>query len=442
MNKRLRILVLVLLLLCIRHMAQGQDSTKQDTAQFKVMAVKKDSLVMKPQKRNRKKQSMEIEVSGGYYANSSALTSEFFNAFYLKQFIDDDMKQRVVNRLGYSNRFGADADLGITCTFARDSLFKIKKASWFVAVREREHLDMVFSRDLFDLVFYGNKKYAGQKLDLGSFRLNQLQYQQFQIGLSRPADTANGGWSIGVSLLKGQNHFSAVVPQAEFYTSPDGRYIDLNAQYEVHASDTAHKKLAAFNGIGTSTDLGYDIPYNTFYSEGIFSVQLLDFGFIAWNSNSMHMAKDTSYHFDGINLNNIFQLKDSVLPSSNPDSVIKRNLAYTKGGYVTMLPATFSVHMTGYYGKNLSIEKGINYRMFANSRPYYYIDVAYNIRPKVQASGILAYGGYGKFNFGASLEVQFLKHYRLNIDSYYLGGYVFPKRSTGQGVTVSLTGKF
>src|SRR3989304_4683344 len=60
------------------------------------------------------KTSMEWEVFGDYFFNSSALNTEFVKTFYTSGFISPEIKDRVSSKLKYRNRFGADLNYGFT----------------------------------------------------------------------------------------------------------------------------------------------------------------------------------------------------------------------------------------------------------------------------------------------------------------------------------------
>jgi len=216
----------------------------------------------------------------------------------------------------------------------------------------------------------------------------------------------------------------------------------LDLAMNMRQSDTAKTGWSAFNGFGFSCDLFYEIPYVTWYNGGVLRLDIIDLGFIRWNNKSLYLHQDSLYSFDGVEINSIKDLKNQTIPSSNADSVINNNVSFSTEPYTTFLPTVFNVSTTTYYGKKFIFEKGISYRFNANCRPYYYGNFSWFIEPTVMVSAIVAYGGYGNFNAGAELEARIFKNYTFHIDSYYLLGYLLPKKFTGQGITLGLSGRF
>ena len=384
----------------------------------------------------------EMEMHGDAYINSDAITNEFFFTLLKGRHIDTEIKENVLNRVRYISRWGTDLNYGITWSYSPDSLFGKKGLSTRVEINDRMHANGIFSKDFFEVAMYGNLPFAGKSADLGNFRFNFLRYQQVLFGLEWEADSGRNARGIAISLLKGEQHFQADVRRADLFTAEDGSYIDLDTKLQTFQSDTSKKGPGAFNGIGVSTDMYYEIPYLTWYNEGVMTLNLYDLGFISWNKRSMHHQLDTFFHFEGLEVNDIFDLQENTFPQSDPDSLLNNNLHYSTGSYVTLLPAIFSITATTYYGKKYIVEKGINYRFGANARPYYYGSFVWNIRPKFLLAWNLSYGGYGKFNAGMETVLKVGKRFKFKVNSFYLAGLALASKMGGAGGSVSISGKF
>ncbi|MCC7302953.1 MAG: hypothetical protein IT233_09950 [Bacteroidia bacterium] len=375
----------------------------------------------------------EIEFRSDAFFNSDAITGRFFHAFYLGNYLDSALKSKVRDRTRYISRWGADLSYGIQWNYSPDSLFGKTGIHLQAGLFDRMHANGIFSHDLFHLAFFGNADKAGETLDLGNFRLNMLLYQQLQFGISWEADSTRRGHGFAISLLKGEQNYQLDVKQADLYTAPDGTFIDLSTRMESHQTDTAHRGPGAFNGFGVSADMYWEFPYVTWFHGGVLSVDLNDFGFIAWNKRSLHHRLDTFLHFEGVQVDNLFDLQEGTFPQMNADSVWKNNMNYSTGSYLTFLPAILSIRATTYYGKKFIVEKGINYRFMANARPFYYGSFGWNITRDVFTALNVSYGGYGRLNAGMEAEVKFAKRFKLNVQSYYLTGLALPDITGGLG---------
>jgi hypothetical protein len=385
---------------------------------------------------------LDLEAGGSFYINSNAVTSELMSTFYRGGFITPEMKDRSGKKLKYSNRIGGDLDYGVSVTWKPDSLWHRKNLSANFALRDRFHYDAGFSRDLFNLAFYGNKRFAGQTADLGNFSLNLYRYQQLRAGLEWEGDTAHGSYGLSVSLLKGESDLLVDAGKAFLSTSADGTTIDFDLAMTMRQTDTAHTGMGAFNGAGFSTDFYYEMPYLTWYNEGLLRIEVNDLGFLRWNTRSVFYQVDSSYHYTGVEFSNITDIQNSALPHGNPDSIFRNNVKYGTEPYSRALPAILSVTATTYYGKKFIWEKGMRFRLGANCKPYYYSAFSWYATKNFLVTATAAYGGYGAFNTGLELEYAFPHQLHIHLDSYYLGGYIAPKAFCGQGAALSISKRF
>ena len=232
-----------------------------------------------------------IELWGNYHINSNTIINDFTNHFYLSQFLDSSLKNRVAANLKYQNRLGLNADAGFYYKCSPDTLFGRPKLSIFIAIKNREHFDMRFSDDFFNLVFYGNRKFAGKTADLNNFNFNYLKYQQFTTGIEWSGLDHSAKIGMGFSVLKGERHLHLNAKKAELYTNEYGEYVDFKSLINVSMSDTSNKGIKAINGYGFSTDLFFEAPYKTKHASGKISIKVSDLGFINWNNKGLVMNK-------------------------------------------------------------------------------------------------------------------------------------------------------
>lgn len=384
----------------------------------------------------------EVEVRGEGYFNSDAITNQFFKTLWTGGFIDDPMKERVLKRGGYISRWGADLSTGVNWSYNPDTLWGKTGLGMHAEINDRFHANGIFSEDLFRVAFYGNAGFAGALADLGNFRVNVLRYQQFQFGLDWDADSSRRAHGFSLSFLKGERHYQLDVKRGDLFTAADGTFIELDTKLQSFQSDTSKKGLLAFNGAGVSADMYWEFPYITWFHGGVLAISVYDLGFIAWNSRSMNHQLDTFLHFDGVEVNNLFDLQEGTFPQTDPDSLWNNNMHYRTGGYITWLPAILSITATTYYGKKFIVEKGINYRFNANARPFYFGSFSWNICPRFMSGINVSYGGYGRFNAGLEMELRLARRYKINLHSFYISGLAASAKFAGIGGNVALSARF
>ncbi len=386
-----------------------------------------------------------IEVFGDYNAGSNGITNAFVNKFYRKSYISEDLKNTVFSRLDEINHVGGDFNAGLTYThFNPDSngLWGLKNTGYFVGLKSRQHIDGRFTDDLFKIFFNGNEAFKGKKADLSDFDFTSLAYQQFEFGIIKDFDCKENKcvFGAGLSILNGQNHTSVTAGNSSLFTEENGEYIDFTTNLTVQQSDTSNKQFGATNGIGLSTDLffSYSTPAGS-----TLKLEVSDLGFIRWNDQSKTVKLDTSYHFEGISVSNIFNFDDPAYASVPSDSsYIASFLRNTKkGSYNTFLPAMIALNFSRQYD-HFTFLTGLKYRLNANYLPHLSLGAAYNFDPKFYISLTTGFGGYTKLNLGLELAKGFANGFTVLAGSQFVYGYIVPAQGTAQGAYISLRQNF
>ena len=384
-----------------------------------------------------------IGIGGDYALGSNNLTNAFLMKFYKGGFIDNTLKNEVLNRSKNKNRAGVDLSYGIYGAFKLDSLFHKPNFGLFFAVRDRAHLDAAFSKDLYKVGFYGNSAYAGKTADFNGFNLNLLRYQQVQIGIfSSKADSA-ARWGIGVSFLKGEQYASVYAKTAELYTSEDGQYIDFNTDISAAQSDTAQKGFGAFNGYGASVDIYFEAPFNTRAGASKLRVSVSDIGLIQYNKNTLYLNQDSLFHYDGFHMNSIYDLQDSTISAStSQDSIINGIAPFRKQSVSVTLPAVLNLSFETRFSEHFELTEGIRYVFNGNYALKYYLQGNFYFTKRFMVSATLSYGGYSTFNYGIGVFANLGKGFMVYAGSNNIEGYIVPKKTTAQGAYFSLVKNF
>ncbi|MDF2436426.1 MAG: hypothetical protein K0Q95_802 [Bacteroidota bacterium] len=380
-----------------------------------------------------------IGINADYSIGSNNLTNEFLGKFYKGGFIDKDLKDEVLNRSVNKNRFGADINVGMYAAFKLDSLMHKKNISVFFAIKDRQHFDASFSKDLFKLGFYGNASYAGKTAYMNGFNMNLLRYQQIQIGLFSSKLDSAARWGIGLSFLKGEQYASVYAKTAELYTAEDGSYIDFNTSIEAAKSDTAKKGIGAFNGYGASVDIYFEAPFKAKFGDSKIRVSVSDIGLINYNQNTLYLKQDSLFHYTGFHVNSIYDLQDSTLSqNTSQDSVISAVAPFRKQEVSVTLPAILNLSFETRFSKNFELSEGIRYVFNANYNLLTYIKASFYFSPKFMLSTTLSYGGYSTFNCGIGAFANLGNGFIIYAGSNNIEGFIVPKKTTAQGVYISI----
>jgi hypothetical protein len=387
--------------------------------------------------------STRIGISADYAIGSNCLTNEFLGKFYKGGFIDTGLKDEVLSRTKNKNRFGADINVGIYGAFKLDSLFHRKNLSFFFALKDRQHFDASFSKDLYKVGFYGNASYAGKTAYFNGFNMTLLRYQQVQVGLFSSKLDSAARWGIGLSFLKGEQYAAIHAKTASLFTSDDGSYIDFNTSMEVAKSDTAKKGFGAFNGYGASIDIYFEAPFRTKFGNSKLKVSVSDIGLITFNQNTLYLKQDSLFHYTGFNVNSIYDLQDSTLASNtSQDSIVNSIAPFKKQSISATLPAILNLSFETRFSKNFELSEGIRYVFNANYDLLAYIKANFYFSERFMISATLSYGGYSTFNYGVGVFANLGKGFMLYAGSNNIEGYVVPKKTTAQGAYISIVKNF
>lgn len=386
--------------------------------------------------------NMHFGIVGDYDINSNAITNAFTRKFYAGGYINEELKNSVLDRVKNNNRVGGNVNTGIYYAFKLNPLDQQNKISLFFSVRDRAHFDAAFSKDLFKVGFYGNSQYAGTTANLSNFNVNLIRYQQIQAGVFSAKLDSAARWGVGVSFLKGEQYLSVSAKKAELFTSADGQYIDLNTELSMAQSDTANKGVGAFNGYGASIDLYFEAPFQTRFGNCKINVSVSDLGAIRFNNQTMTADQDSLFHFSGFQINSIYDLQDSTFASRSKDSIKNAIAPFKKQAYSVTLPSVLNLTFETRFNKYFLLTEGIRYVFNGNYKLLLFLKGDLNIKSKVILSTTFGYGGYGTFNYGLGVSAKLYKNFVIRAGSSNIEGFISPKNTSGQGAYVSLIKNF
>ncbi len=378
-------------------------------------------------------------LTSDFHFGSNALTYELAKTYFVNGFITDKMKDQVSKHLDDLNRIGGEFSTEIYYRHTPDSMFKRKNWSWFTGVKNIDHVHSKFPRDLFEVYFRGNKNYEGKTADFSGFNYLLLKYQQVQFGLSKLIlkDSAifEAGAAVGFNM--GQQLFRFESGKIDLYTENFGTYFDVNASVDIHASDSLHKNFGAFNGFGISTDLFFNA---TIREKHQLFFKISNLGFIRWNDHSAEINADTSFRFEGIAVNELFNFTDTIKTSFNADSIAEQSfLTHRKyHGYTLFLPAKIEISYKRPLGHHhLRAGIGANYILTADYLPQVHLDLECPWN-KNMITFILSYGGYTDWGTGLFYRHHFSHRYVLILGSNYLNSLFDLNKSRAQhlGITI------
>lgn len=401
------------------------------------------SLVVFPQYNseflNFEKTGRSVSFNAEYELGSNGIYNSLLNKFIYGGQIDKKTKDASNNSMKSMNAMGANMNYDISAFFGRNS-----KYSYLVGFKDQRIFNSSFTRDFYQLVFYGNQPYKGETKNLSGSSINSLRFQELKLGFIWHKIDTTAKVGVSISILKGQQLFYIRAKKgSSLYTNADGTELVFNSDFDMALSDTNDRKNPfAYSGVGASADIFFETPYKSQIGKGsILMVNANNIGFLHWFDNSVQYNSDSTFKFDGYHINNLLDLKDSTLAAINRDSIIKNTTNAHKESFNVNIPTNLLIINKIQFTDKFALGTGFRFLFNSNFKPYFFTDAEYQFTSKITGSLHIAYGGYSKLNVG--LAFSYLSpSWFLKIGSNSLQGYISPKNTYGQGAFISIAKKF
>lgn len=388
---------------------------------------------------NFEKTGRSISINGEYELGSNGIYNSLLNKFIYGGHIDKSTKDASNNSMKSLNVMGANINYDLSVFFGRNS-----KYSYLIGFKDQQIFNSSFTKDFYQLMFYGNKPYLGETKNLSGSSINSLHFQELKLGFiwHKIDTTAKAG--VSISILKGQQLFYVKAKQgSSLYTNSDGTELVFNSDFTMALSDTNYKKNPfAYTGIGASADIFFETPYKSKIGKNsVLTVNANNIGFLHWFDNSVQYSSDSTFKFDGYHINNLLDLKDSTLSSINRDSVIRKTTNAHKESFNVNIPTNLLIINKIIFTDKFALGTGFRYLFNSNFKPYFFTDAEYQFNSKITGALHIGYGGYAKLNIGLAFSYS-SKAWFFKIGSNSLQGYISPKNTYGQGAFISVAKKF
>ena len=372
-----------------------------------------------------------IAVEGSLDLNANTLDNGMVFNFVEGGHLDRSLRERNSARMGTHNTGGYLAHGSVAWT-GSPGLFG--KTGWrpLVSASVHEVVGLKFTRDLFDLTFFGNAPYAGQTMQAGPAAHVRMGYETLGFGVR---DVHSRSF-IRLDVVKGRSYSGSDVAQADLLTATDGRRIDLRMNGALWQSDTAYTGFDAWNGIGAAISGTWAILRPGPEKPLDLRIGVQDLGVVQWSDGTMHLEKDSSWAYEGFQVSNVLALDDILLDQDHlMDSL---GLAQRTGTHTTLLP--FQVHL------NADLRAGARWNLGLGAMHVYLPGYS----PQITLSGArtfgtcmqwglgAVYGGFGGFRVSLAGRFRMGQHTLLTIATPSVAGFAGGE-TMGLGALVGLT---
>lgn len=358
-----------------------------------------------------------VQVEGSVDVNSNAIDNGMAMGLWQGGFLERGLRTRNSERMGTHNTAGYLMQGRIGWTGA-PGLFG--KENWrpVVSVGHREVMGVRFTRDLFDLTFFGNAPYAERTMNAGPSAHTRINYQTVGVGVRHARSTS----FIRLDVVKGQSFSTSDIRRGQLLTATDGRQIDLLIQGELWQSDTAGSGLDRMNGIGAALSGTWAGACTLDEKPVEWRAGVQDLGFVQWNSRTMHLAKDTSLTYEGFHVTNVLALDGVFLDQDRLMDTL--GLHQRPGTHTALLPfhATLAADMRCGTGWNVGIAADHVY--LPGYRTQFTLSGARTIGTRAQVGLGAVYGGFGGFRVSAAARIRLGERAMVSIATPGLPGFL------------------
>ena len=379
-----------------------------------------------------------VGAYGRYQVATNAPSSELVWNIYQGKFLDRGSREAVSNRLQNMNGIGVDLDYGIYARHLPDSS---KGLGWYINIADRTHAHGRYTRDLLNLAMFGNAMYAGETAELSNLYATFFTYKQFEAGILKQLSTKSGTWNVGVGLsfLAGNRNLELIIDEGSLYTDPDGEYLDGTLAGSIRTSSLTSSQFIDGNGLGMSAAIYLGYEGERF---GI-SLAADDVGFLRWSKNITHTELDSTFRFEGVDIN-LFGSGGTSFTNLSVDSLFDGLITELESEpYLRAIPGR--IRLEGFYRvneKDLRVYAGIQHRIARRYVPYGYVGISSPLPKGFFIDGRFAYGGFGSWHLGLEVRKRFKEVFEVRLGTNNLEGYILPMFGTSQSAYISLAGYF
>ena len=367
-----------------------------------------------------------IHLGSQFLIGSSAQPVSFTNKLLFGGYIDNAEKDVVSKQLKDLNYGGLDFSSDLYVAFKTDSL--AKNSAIFIGGGYSYFQSLAYTRDFFNIAFYGNTLYEGDTANFTHSAFNGYSLVEYKAGFVKKFGTKNGNWNIGLSggFVQGLSARDAEVNSGILATAPDGEFLDVTLDFEYNNTGNDPVSYSNTKGKGFSFDI-FSSFQNTEKQFEI-SMSLQDLGKMYWENTPANYVADTSYVFEGIDISYVFNASGTNSNGTSDSIYDILGIDTTFLPFQTTTPAKLNVSFTKYFsGTDLFMNAGAQYYLFTPYQIFLYGRFGKHFQnADMQVSAVLNVGGFGSYGFGFDLEKKLFNTVVFRIGSNSILGFILP----------------
>ena len=351
------------------------------------------------------------------YASTSLHKSLTQKLFYGGE-ITDEVKDKSQKLHRGINQFGSD--LNSEMEYRNYSVSLFKNPNWGFAVKAGYYsfINALYSKDLFNLTFYGNQEYLGDTATLSGTRFSSYTFQKIGFGwLDKKSKS-----SVSLNVFNLSNYSDAFLRSGDLFQSQN---IDsLSVTFDGRASFTSGSTFIKGIGLGLDADLRFSVPQKN-GKPMFYQFLAKNIGFTSIRESLNRFVGDTVFSFTGLTFNEV--LNGSSFLDSNFSILDTLGVQKTQIKTTVFLPGFFQFSKLVDARSDRKLQEFYGIRLFLTSAytPLVFAGLDYRFSlGKVNSLNVglnSSYGGFSRFRFGLYSSIK-MNNWNIGISSENLFG--------------------
>lgn len=416
----------------------------------------------------------QVYLGGVYaYGSNTALSFDLVNDFLQTDDLgnDGDLLNEILKETGNSELIGAGVITRPIGVFAKVNNNEGSEMVTFALGTETyAMMSMEYNSTLLDLVWNGNKQFAGQRIQTGPLKLNTYVNTEYFIAAAAPVYKSESlTLKPGVRLRFINSVASVYMPKGDLtldFSDTTGRSIIVEPEYEYNQAlafgedfdNSDDLSVANLFNTGAGFGMGVDLSMTATIQEKLnITAGISDIGSIRYKKNTKSYFRSESYTYEGVEVD-IIDLKDNQEIDYDPGDIIESLEPDSSFSPYTMPLATRLIIQGEYQtGRNVSNDskeaeyfkhrvfftyvQGFKNHVNSTTRPFVSAGYSYNLANILNVGASASLGGFNKFAFGPFFSVR-AGFFRLGFGSNNLLPLLSPTMGTGADFNFSMALSF
>ena len=312
-----------------------------------------------------------------------------------------------------------------------------KSWRWLTGIGFNDMAQSALKTGITQLYLRGNGPYEDQTLELGPSFLTYHSYQFLGFGFEK--NTKKTSWGITAQLIKSSRYANVSIGFSELYTAPYGTAVEADLSFQYDATNTSQNKLGAWYGTGYGVNAFF--VHQPKHNSALISIQVKDVGQIFYEGVNRYKVVD-SFNFQGVEVDNVLQLDDSLINGGNIDSIealvgLKESHPFARA----TLPANIKINYVLPMGERFSLSLQLRQYIRFGS-PEISAGFAYRAANWLTLEPTLRIGGFSRFDYGLTAAINAKNRFQIIIKTEQFERLFAPKNSSSQYLFVGGQFKF